>query len=79
MRAAVDCLHEINYVFGDLRLQNVMVHEDKIKLVDFDWAGIHGQAKYPAQMNMENIRWPQGVGPREIMLKKHDIDMLNEF
>jgi serine/threonine protein kinase len=65
VREAVDFLHASNYVFGDLRHQNIMVrHDGKIKLVDFDWAGIHGQAKYPAQMNM-TIQWPRGVGTRK--------------
>jgi hypothetical protein len=57
-----------------------MVCQDgKIKLVDFDWAGIHGQGKYPAQMNLQGIRWPGGVGPLEVMLMEHDIEMLDNL
>lgn len=79
VREAVDLLHASNYAFGDLRYQNVMVrHDGKIKLVDFDWAGVHGQAKYPAHMNM-TIQWPQGVGPQKGMLKGHDNEMLDKF
>ena len=80
VRKAVDLLHAANFVFRDLCLQNIMVcHNGKIKLVDFDWAGIHGQAKYPAQLNMETIQWPQGVGPQMVMLKEHDDKMLDQF
>jgi hypothetical protein len=77
---AVKCLHMANYVFGDLRHQNIMVcHDGTIKLVDFDWASIHGQGKYPAKMNFKAIRWPRGVGPGEIMLMEHDIEMLDSL
>ena len=76
----MDLLQAANFVFRDLCLQNIMVcHNGKIKLVDFDWAGIHGQAKYPAQLNMETIQWPQGVGPQMVMLKEHDDKMLDQF
>jgi hypothetical protein len=80
VQEAVKCLHVANYVFGDLLHQNIMVcHDGRMKLVEFDWASIHGQGKYPVKMNLKAIRWPRGVGPGEIMLMEHNIEMLDNL
>ncbi|PVF98829.1 hypothetical protein CPB86DRAFT_329594 [Serendipita vermifera] len=50
-------------VHGDLRPANIMVRKSdigddlEVKVVDFDWAGICGEAKYPLSRNPE-IKWP---------------------
>ena len=37
---ALEILHDKNYVFGDLRWQNIMImRNEEVKLVDFDWTG----------------------------------------
>jgi hypothetical protein len=66
-----DAVDRLMYVFGDLR-------RDGIKLIDFDWAGIHDRASYQGQMNTVDIQWPEGVGPRQIMKMEHDV-MLETF
>ncbi|QRV82359.1 kinase domain protein [Ceratobasidium sp. AG-Ba] len=77
---ALECLHADNIVFGDLRGPNVMIENDSsgrpigVKLVDFDWCGIHQEGKYPLSMNAE-IDWASGMGPGMLMDKSHDIGM----
>ncbi|KAG8692343.1 hypothetical protein FRC08_009837 [Ceratobasidium sp. 394] len=77
---ALKCLHDHDFVFGDLRDPNVMIVTGSsgvvtgAKLVDFDWCGTHQVGRYPADMNPDII-WPDGVGPRTLMDKRHDIEM----
>lgn len=39
LRNAVSILHDENWVHGDIRDANVLVKEDKVYLIDFEWAG----------------------------------------
>ncbi len=44
-------LHERGSVHGDIRTANIMVNKDSFKtghfmLIDFDWAGVAGVARY---------------------------------
>lgn len=58
-------MREKKVVHGDLRPNNIMCRERpdsgtqklEVKVVDFDWAGKLGSAKYPAIMNPD-IKWP---------------------
>jgi thiamine kinase-like enzyme len=44
--------HVAGFVFGDLRLPNVLVSaEGRLALVDFDWSGEAGNACYPLGLN----------------------------
>ena len=49
VRRALDPLHNAGLVFGDVRSPNVKVNitTGKVKLIDFDWAGVEGQVRYP--------------------------------
>ncbi|KAK0462415.1 uncharacterized protein EV420DRAFT_1628054 [Desarmillaria tabescens] len=79
IREAVHKLHEHGFVFGDLRRQNIMVtRDDKVKLIDFDWAGKEGEAEYPMQLS-EKIQWAPGVGAMEKVYKVHDISMIDKL
>ena len=49
---AMEALHSNRFVHGDLRLQNVLVVGDSVRIVDFDWAGLEGTARYPKELNM---------------------------
>ncbi|KAJ7096756.1 hypothetical protein B0H15DRAFT_56971 [Mycena belliarum] len=76
----VDVLHGGGYVFGDLRWPNIMVAEDginepKVKLIDFDWAGEVGEARYPINIS-QNVGWPAGVVAMGRIEKAHDLEML---
>jgi serine/threonine protein kinase len=76
VQRALDLLHDNGLVFGDLRPPNVMITKDgKVKLIDFNWAGEEGQAKYPSLIS-PGIPWPEGVKALAVMRKKHDLDML---
>jgi hypothetical protein len=65
VREAMTSLHSIDHVFGDLRRQNIMINRNgKVKMVDFDWSGLHDTARYPVNINMNTeVTWPEGVGP----------------
>lgn len=72
----VSVLHTGGYVFGDLRLPNIMVAKKQVKLIDFDWAGKEGLAKYPIHL-ARSIIWPTGVMALGQIKKAHDLDMLH--
>ena len=73
-------LHDNDLVFGDLRGANIMItRNNKVKFVDFDWAGKEGVACYPLLLSQQ-IRWPEGVGEGlAVMKKQHDLDMLKRL
>lgn len=79
LRRALDLLHDRGLVFGDLRPPNVMITKaQRVKLIDFNWAGEKGQAKYPYLMS-PGINWPEGVTPLAVMETDHDLDMLSKL
>ncbi|RKP15792.1 hypothetical protein ROZALSC1DRAFT_18336, partial [Rozella allomycis CSF55] len=41
-------LHDAKFVHGDVRPGNVVVSNSKVMLLDFDWSGKMGVAKYPS-------------------------------
>jgi serine/threonine protein kinase len=76
---ALKLLHSHGLVFGDLRPPNVMITKGgEVKLIDFNWAGEEGQAKYPPLISPE-IAWPEGVEALAVMRKEHDLDMLRKL
>jgi RIO-like serine/threonine protein kinase len=60
--------HESGYVHGDLWDYNIMVKTNmkEVKILDFDWAGPVGEARYPWFMN-PNIPWHPDVHPNELI------------
>ena len=66
----VRVLKSKNYVHGDLRPNNIMIHKDLLKqplglmVVDYDWAGEASKVYYPAERNpeIEDIKWPGEAG-----------------
>jgi hypothetical protein len=80
---AIRILHAHNIVFGDLRPPNILAIEDSNghivggMLVDFDWCGTHEGSRYPGLMNTVEIVWPAGVDRGRVMMKDHDIAMLD--
>ncbi|KAG6888306.1 hypothetical protein C0992_008871 [Termitomyces sp. T32_za158] len=64
VKEAIDLLHSHGIVFGDLRILNVLAKGEDVVLIDFDWCGKEGEARYPVGINMApELCWPQGVGP----------------
>ena len=85
VKTAIDILHEKDLVFGDLRLPKIMCvptefgDSMRAKLVGFDWAGTHGQDRYPTTMGAEFRQWAPGMHRYEVMLKRHDLAMLRRL
>jgi serine/threonine protein kinase len=79
VQRALELLHSNGLVFGDLRPPNVMIDKNgKVKLIDFNWPGEEGQAKYPSLMS-QGIAWPEGVKALAVMKREHDLDMLDKL
>lgn len=66
-------------VHGDFRPNNVMVRDvegeeqPQIRVIDFDWAGVSGEVRYPKRRN-ESLPWP--AQPSEPILTGHDQTLL---
>jgi hypothetical protein len=72
-------LHENDFVFGDLRSTNIMITKNnKVKFIDFDWAGKAGVSRYPLLLSQQ-ISWAGGVKGLAVMEKQHDLDMLERL
>jgi RIO-like serine/threonine protein kinase len=78
LSAAVTLLHGANLVHGDLRPNNVIVSDEGVFVVDFDWSGENEIHRYPYFMNDE-ISWPGGVGENATMKFDHDTQMLKRM
>jgi serine/threonine protein kinase len=82
IKRALARLHSAHLVYGDMRCSNIMVvKQDKDEwrglLVDFDWCGHIGKAKYPPTLNTSGeIKWAMGVELAVEMKPKHDLDMM---
>jgi hypothetical protein len=80
VKEAIQLLHSHDFVFGDLRLPNILITGDTVMLIDFDWCGKAEEAQYPASLNTaDDIGWPPGVEPDSVMRKEHDIFMLQKL
>lgn len=75
---AVKVLHDEGFVFGDLRLPNIMVDGETVKLIDFDWCAKEETGRYPAVINDADITWHTGVERGGKMKKERDDFMLLE-
>ena len=70
---AVRMVHNQGYVFGDLRRPNILLDgKNKIKLIDFDWCGVLGEAAYPACGVNRNHAWPNTVNAGSLISKEED-------
>ena len=79
VRHAIEVLHNQNLVFGDLRSPNVMITKtNEVKLIDFNWAGVGGQAKYPSMISSD-IKWAAGVEALGVIKMEHDREMLDRL
>jgi hypothetical protein len=96
IRNALKKLHEAGLVFGDMRRPNIMLvksrgayNEDEDtfgedewhgQLVDFNWSGPVGKARYPPTLNNDGrITWAFGVEPAGLIERRHDEDMLEKI
>jgi hypothetical protein len=84
-------LHGNGYVFGDLRMPNVLFDKDGVKFIDFNWSGpyrrenVHGQveepcyAYYPLSMSTIADMWADGMKPFAEIQPHHDLAMLDKL
>ena len=72
---ATTFMHEKDFVHGDLRPQNILVVEDRVCVVDFDWAGELGTARYPPDLYKATFRtdWDNTVNCTGLIQKEHDL------
>jgi hypothetical protein len=71
-------LHQAGYVHGDIRPSNIMVRKDGkpgIIFLDFDWAGVIGEVRYPMNINNVDICRPPHAVDAELIWADHDIQM----
>jgi RIO-like serine/threonine protein kinase len=80
----VEYLHSQGMVHGDVRRPNIIIErgegddeECRVKILDFDWAGREGEARYPLRLSPG--LWPDGVGDNKFILAVHDIEMLKRL
>lgn len=82
LRTGLRTFHERGFVFGDLRAVNIIVDAAGMpKLVDFDWAGRHGEVRYPYNINAQANIFPEDVkwGEASLIEPKHDEEMLQMY
>ena len=79
LRGFISEYHRHGFVHGDIRKPNILVSSSDntdFRLIDFDWAGRHGTARYPSKINPE-IPWPEGVDVHALIEFEHDVQMLD--
>ncbi|PRP78485.1 hypothetical protein PROFUN_13560 [Planoprotostelium fungivorum] len=78
---AINGMHERGFVHGDLRLCNILVRQQDcfVYIIDFDYSGKEGEAKYPYFLNTKDIRWPDGVASGKVITQQHDKDMISKI
>ncbi|KAF5354926.1 hypothetical protein D9756_005660 [Leucocoprinus leucothites] len=65
----IETLHKGGFIHGDIRRVNILIddkalehnEEFAVHLLEFNWAGRIGQAKYPTHINTEIVSRPEGV------------------
>jgi hypothetical protein len=73
----VEALHVAGFVWGDARPANTLVTADgHVSIIDFDWSGRQGQAKWPSKRNL-CIFWPPGAATKSFITADQDIAMLH--
>ncbi len=78
IKKGLDTLHNEDLVYGDLRRQNIMVtdKENRIRFIDFDWAGKVGEVRYPFHL-ASCICETADVLEYDFILKEHDLKMMD--
>ena len=77
LQAAVQLLHQAGFVHGDLRSNNILVVSGTVRIIDFEWADVAGEAAYPLFMNHIDVEWPDGARDGQPIKQEHDLWWLN--
>ena len=76
LKEAVEALHGAGYVHGDLRGPNVLITKDGLRIIDLDWCGKVGVARYPAHIYLSSGHgWHSEVCRGGLITKEHDEHM----
>ena len=86
VQRAVKLMHDNDMVHDDIRLGNILMAKAgegddigaRVKIVDFDWAGVEGTVRYPLHLS-ETISWPAGVADYALILAEHDDEMVRRL
>lgn len=83
VKELVASFHAQKLVHGDIRDTNLLVRvEDgtlKTKLIDFDWGGREGEARYPVLINKSTIPRPSDVIGGQLITIDHDLKMVENI
>ena len=66
----VESFHAAGYVHGDLRWPNILVADNRMMLIDFDWGGKEGEVFYPH--GRLNSQLTEGRQESNLMITKED-------
>ncbi|KAF8872351.1 hypothetical protein BD779DRAFT_1452885 [Infundibulicybe gibba] len=76
-------LHRAGFVHGDIQAPSIMISKNrraKFLLLDFDWAGEIGMARYPPDVYRGERLWrPDGVSGCAPITAAHDVQMLDHI
>jgi tRNA A-37 threonylcarbamoyl transferase component Bud32 len=80
---ALDILHSNDLVHGDIRVPNILVTRDvlRIYIIDFDFTGLDRKALYPSTIDLSIFTWVDDADGVDSMyvLKSHDIHAFNNY
>ena len=87
VRRVVKTLHGGGFVHGDIRHVNILTRSQwtssegvqNVFLIDFDWAGLEGQTRYPPNINLTSVNRPKGVEDGELIQQAHDWFMVEHI
>jgi len=65
-------MNDQNLVHGDLRDRNILVHNNEVFIIDFEFGGTEGNARYP--YNLSTLLEVQNAGAKKsgVITKEHD-------
>lgn len=73
LKTTVSKMHDKGYVHEDLRPQNILVlMENTIRILDFDWAGKEGEVRYPQELST-SCNWHPNLESGGLISKAHDL------
>lgn len=76
-------LHDLGFVHGDFRASNILVYHEgdelRVAIIDFDWSGKAGEARYPYLLNQTTLAWPDGAYAGALITTAHDLWRLDEI
>ncbi|EJU02114.1 hypothetical protein DACRYDRAFT_107059 [Dacryopinax primogenitus] len=74
LKRALNLLKTQKLVHGDLRRPNILLSEDqRVQIIDFEWAGEEGQRFYPLDINRTLNLWHTDVVPGAQITHDHDV------